>query len=279
MKERNIIKTLLLDMELTYAIYYAFPSKREQYLSAKNIIHHQFCPCAAWKWDHQVSVHSIKITDDKKRFKKNFRDDFIVAEKLHELMNEADVIVAHNGDAFDIKHANTLFINHGLGPIPEKKSLDTLKAARKYFAFAGNDLDSLSKRFGGTGKNQKPNWYLMTDGDAEQINKAARYCRNDVRELDRVFVNLKPYMKDLVKIRTKTPNHYGIEHCDACGSTRLNNHALGGVGKGVYPRVRCTECGHEMKGDIKLWKKAQHEKAKKDRRFLRGIGTSSCIGN
>lgn len=264
MKDPNQIKTLLLDLELSYAIYYAFPSKREQYLSAKNIIHHQFCPCAAWKWDHEINKYNIKITDDKKRFKKNFRDDYIVAKKLHELMSEADVIVAHNGDAFDIKHANTMFINHGLGPIPEKKSLDTLKAARKYFAFAGNDLDSLSKRFGGKGKNQKPDWYLMTDGNAKQIALAARYCMNDVAELDRVFQNIKPYMRNLVKPRTKISNHYGVEVCDACGSKRLQNHGMCGAFGKRKPRIDCGECGHVMHGDIKLYKQEQNEKAKKN---------------
>ena len=259
--ERNDIKILLLDLELSFAIYYAYPSKREQYLSAKNIIHHQFCPVAAWKWAHEISRYHIKITDDKKRFKKNFRDDYIVAVKLHALMTEADVIVAHNGDAFDIKHANTLFINHGLGPIPERKSLDTLKAARKYFAFAGNDLDSLSKRFGGKGKNQKPDWYKMTDGDPKAINVAATYCMNDVAELDRVFNNIRPFMRNLPKPRQlpkekKELNHYGITCCDACGSKRIQNKSLGGIPPKLYPRVRCSECGHEMKGDIKLWRAA-----------------------
>ena len=264
MIDRNQLKVLLMDMELTYAIYYAFPSKREQYLSAKNIIHHQFCPCAAWKCEHEVSKKHVKITDDKKRFKKNFRDDFVVAKKLHELMTEADVIVAHNGDAFDIKHANTLFINHGLGPIPETKSLDTLKAARKHFAFAGNDLDSLSKRFGGSGKNDKPNWYKMTDGCPKEIAKAAKYCMNDVMELDRVYQKIKPYMKNLVKPRSKEPEHYGVACCDACGSKRIQNKGLGGTAGKMYPRIRCSECGHEMKGSMKLYNKVQHEKAKKD---------------
>lgn len=243
MTDHNIIKTLLLDMELSFAIYYAFPSKREQYLSARNIIHHQFCPCAAWKWDHEVSKYHIKITDDKKRFKKNFRDDYIVAKKLHELMTEADVIVAHNGDAFDIKHANVLFINHGLGPIPEKKSLDTLKAARKYFNFAGNDLDSLSKRFGGKGKISKPDWQALTDGDAKAINKAAQYCVNDVSELERVFHALRPYIRNLPALRTPG----GLSHCEACGSKRLQKRGFGFDGKKMYQRVKCMECGHEHK--------------------------------
>jgi len=261
MTDRNAIKTLLLDIEVSYAIYYAFPSKREQYLSPKNIIHDQFCICAAWKWEHQVSKHNVKITDDKKRFKKNFRDDFVVAKKLHELITEADVVVAHNGDAFDMKWANTLFRKHGLGPVPEKKTIDTLKAARKHFMFAGNDLDTLSKRFGGDGKNQKPDWKKLTDGDAAEIAKAAKYCMNDVLELERVFLELRPYMKNLFKPRDKKESsHYGIECCDSCGSKRIHNKGLAVDKSGKqYPRIRCNECGHEMRGDMKLYLKVHNE--------------------
>ena len=255
----NNLKILLLDIELTYAVYYAYPSKREQYLSAKNIKHHQFCPCAAWQWMHEVSRYVVKITDDQKRFKANFRDDFIVAKKLHDLMTEADVIVAHNGDAFDIKHANVLFINHGLGPIPEKKSIDTLKAARKYFAFAGNDLASLSKRFGGPGKSKKPDWLKLAEGDTKEINIAARYCKDDVRELERVFLAMRPYLRRLPALRPpKEPKQLkekrndwgGITECDACGSKTLQSKGAAFDGRKMYLRVKCTECGHEIRGKL-----------------------------
>lgn len=249
------LRTLLLDLELTYGIYLAYPSKKPQYLSDKQLIHDQFCTCAAWKWHDEASTYVIKITDNRKRFKANFRDDYIVAVKLHELMTAADIIVAHNGDAFDIKHANTMFRKHGLGPIPEKKSIDTLKAARKYFAFPGNSLDSLAKRFGSTGKNQKPDWAKMTMGDEKEINIAAKYCRNDVIELEKVFVELRPYMRNLVKIRDKKErNHYGIKQCDACGSKRFHSKGLETFNGKPYPRIRCQECGHQMRGDIKLWR-------------------------
>ena len=251
------LKVLLFDTELSYGIYYAFPSKKPQFLSSKNIIHQQFMPCAAWQWAHEVSRYVVKITDDQKRFKKDFRDDYIVAKKMHDLMSEADVLVAHNGDAFDIKHLNVLFRRHKLGPIPEKKSVDTLKAARKYFNFAGNDLDSLSKLFGGKGKNRKPCWFKLTEGNEKEISLAATYCKNDVAELERVFIEIRPYIRNLPKIRSPViKNNYGIIQCDACGSKRLHNKGLEGGGGKPYPRVKCSECTHEMKGDMKLWKKA-----------------------
>lgn len=245
------LRTLLLDLELTYGIYFAYPSKKPQYLSDKQLIHDQFCTCAAWKWHDEVSTYVVKITDDKKRFNKklpngerNFRDDYIVAVKLHELMSAADIIVAHNGDAFDIKHANTLFRKHGLGPIPESKSIDTLKVARKYFAFPGNSLDSLAKRFGGKGKNQKPDWAKMTLGDEKEINIAAKYCKNDVIELERVFTEVKPYIRSYPHLKG------GIESCHNCGSKRLQYRGGGFDGKRVYRRIKCCECGAELKGKI-----------------------------
>lgn len=241
MKPYDGLKILLMDLELTFAIYYAYPSKREQYLSDRNIVHDQFCTCAAWKWHHEISTYAVKITDDKKQFKKDFRNDRIIAVKLHELMESADVIVAHNGDNFDLKHANTLFRKHGLGPIPKRKSIDTLKVARKYFSFPGNSLDSLSKRFGSIGKNQKPNWHKMTDGDAAEINIAATYCKNDVRELEVIFNEMKPYMERFPSLRKRTERP---TECECCGSKRIHSKGTDFDGIKLYHRFKCIECGH-----------------------------------
>ncbi len=234
------LKFLLVDLELTFAVYYAYPSKREQYLSASNIIHDQFCTCAAWKWHNEASTYVVKITDNKRQFKEDFRNDYIVAKKLHDLMEEADVIVAHNGDNFDIKHANALFIKHGLGPIPKRKSIDTLKVARKYFSFPGNSLDQLSKRFGSTGKNKKPSWYKMTDGNAKEIDIAAKYCKNDVIELEKVFVKLKPYIDNFPRL----PDNKRPEQCECCHSKRIQSRGTNLVGQSLQKSFRCMECGH-----------------------------------
>ncbi len=251
------IKYLLIDSEWTFAIGRFFPSKKPQYIPARNIKYRQFCPNASWMWDHQVSVQSVSILDDPKQFKKDFRNDRICAVKLHKIMSEADVIVAHNLKEFDLPMLNVIFALYGLGPIPETKLIDTLKVARKYFRFAGNGLDDLLKFFGHDGKAEKPDWDLLTDGDAKEIKISVKYCNRDVKGLQIIFKILKPYMRtELPKIREKKAvDHYGINCCDACQSKLLTNKGLGGVAPRVYPRVRCNECGHEMKGDIKLWKK------------------------
>lgn len=233
------LKILLMDLELTFAIYYAYPSKREQYLSADNIIHDQFCACAAWKWLNEKCTHCVKITDDKKKFKENFRNDFAVASALHKVMSEADVIVAHNGDKFDIKHANVFFDKHGLGPIPPQKSIDTLKIAKKYFNFPGNSLDQLAKRFGFKGKNKKPNWYKMTDGDEKEINRAAIYCKNDVNELEKIFLRLRPFIQNYPALGRKYTKPCC---CEKCKSKNIapNGSVLRGVGR--IRKYICKDC-------------------------------------
>lgn len=257
----NDLKWLLADTEWSYAIYYGFPSKKPQYMPAKNIKHRQFCTNASWKWAHQVSVQSVSILDDKRQFKKDFRNDKVCAVEMHKAMSEADVIVAHNLDEFDMKMLNVIFAIYGLGPIPEKKFIDTLKVARKHFRFAGNGLDDLLKFFGHEGKADKPDWILLTEGNEREIRKSIKYCNVDVLGLETILNILKPYMRNLPKQRDKKElNHYGIKCCDACGSKRLHNKGLDGAAGKIYPRVRCAECGHEMKGDIKLYNKTHGKK-------------------
>lgn len=263
MTDPNQLKWLLIDTEWTFANGNFFPSKKPQFIAASRIKHRQFCCNASWMWDHQVSVQSVSVLDDRKQFEENFRNDKVVAVAMHKVMSEADVIVAHNLDRFDLPMLNVIFALYGLGPIPEKKMIDTLKAARNNFRFAGNGLDDLLKFFGHAGKAEKPDWDKLTDGNEAEIKKSIKYCNRDVKGLQIVLHILKPYMKNLPKPRVikqpklrKQVNFYGIECCDACGSKMLRNKGLENSGNKPYPSVRCMECNHYMKGSMKLWKAA-----------------------
>jgi len=238
------LRTLLLDMELSYALGYFFPSKHPQYMHARQVKHHQFIVCAAYKWLHETSRYVIKITDKPNR--RHIRDCRHIAVKLMELMEQADLIVAHNGISFDLKHMNTVFSDYGLGPPPEKKVIDTLRIARQHFAFFGNDLDSLSKRFGGPGKSTRPDWIRLTELDEEEIEKAARYCLDDVTELERVFLNIRPWVKRYPHIKERG----GIMECAVCQSTRLQKRGTDWDGNRQYLRVKCLECGHNNRGKV-----------------------------
>ena len=249
--DRNEIKFLLIDTEWSYALAYFFPSKRDQFIPARNIKHHQFCPCAAYKWLGLGNTTIVSVLDDKERFKRNFRDDYHVAKTMHEVMTEADVIIGHNGDFFDIRNLNVIFRRHELGPIPEKKTIDTLKAARKYFNFAGNSLADLLREFGLPTKEDKPDWTALTEGCPKAIKKAGKYCGVDVDRLEPVFLEIRPFMRKQHIL--KKPGQ--IKECDACQSKRVNCRGDTFFNGKIYKRVICMECGHNMRGDIKFYQR------------------------
>lgn len=244
------IKWLCIDTEWSYAVYYLFPSKKPQYAAARNIKHRQFCTNASWSWEHQSKVYNTSVLDDKKAFKKNFRDDRVCAIAMHKAMSEADVIVCHNED-FDLKMLNVVFALYGLGPIPEIKFICTLKTAKKHFRFAGNGLDDLLKFFGHKGKAQKPDWIKLTEGDPTEIKRSIPYCDTDVIRLKTLLKILKPYMKNLPKPRAPDGEFYGIVKCDCCGSKNLRYKGVGGRADKPYERIVCLDCNHPHKGKMK----------------------------
>ena len=62
------------------------------------------------------------------------------------MFDEADVVIAHNGDKFDMRKANARF-GHYEPPMPVQQ-VDTLKVARKYFKFESNKLGDLGEHLG-----------------------------------------------------------------------------------------------------------------------------------
>ena len=72
-------------------------------------------------------------------------NDLEIIKGIHKLINEADILLTHNGDKFDIKKLNARFIFHGLDPIAPKQSIDTLKIAKKYFSFTSNKLEYIAR--------------------------------------------------------------------------------------------------------------------------------------
>ena len=242
----------MIDTEWSYAVGYFFPSNRQQYIPARNIKYHQYFPCAAYKWLGFGKTTIVSVLDDKERFKKDFRDDYHVAKTMHEVMTEADVIIGHNGDFFDIRNLNVIFRRHGLGPIPEKKTIDTLKAARKYFNFAGNSLADLLREFGLPEKEDKPDWANLTEGCPKAIKQAGKYCGIDVDRLEPVFLEIRPFMRRL----PKTPIKNGrITECEACRSKAIADKGPIYVGGRPQKRIKCMACKHEMRADLKFYQR------------------------
>ena len=75
-------------------------------------------------------------------------DDTRIVKDLWILLDEADVVIAHNGKKFDVPKCNARFIVAGLAPPSFYKQIDTLDIAKKQFGFSSNKLDALAGYFG-----------------------------------------------------------------------------------------------------------------------------------
>ena len=182
------------------------------------------------------------------------RDDFDVCESLWQLLNEADIVVAHNGDRFDIKKMNTRFLLHGF-PEPEPyRSVDTLKIAKRKFAFTSNKLDYIAKATGGAGKLKHEGfnmWKRCLNGDAEALREMQEYNDVDVLELERVYMLMRGY--DHLHPNVSLYGDNTEIECPTCGSSNVKatgNYSTTQTDK--YATYRCQEptCGKISKSRV-----------------------------
>src|SRR4029078_8668904 len=92
-------------------------------------------------WLGERKMLSDRLTP---REAKNQNDKRIV-KNLWKLLNEADVVIAHNGDRFDLPKINARFLIHQIKPPSHYETIDTLKTARRKFGLTSNKLDYITK--------------------------------------------------------------------------------------------------------------------------------------
>ncbi len=185
--------------------------------------------CFAYKWlgEKEVKVYSSGTTSHRK-----------LITTLHSLFDEADIILAHNGDRFDIKMANTAFIESKLPPPSPYKTIDTLKIARNKFRFNSNKLNDLAIRLGVGEKVDTGGfklWLKCLQGDKKSWRLMEKYNKMDVILLEKVYLKLRSW--------AKTPE---IEHgmvCTTCGSKNIQFRGWNVNSVFRSKRYQCQDCG------------------------------------
>ena len=120
-----------------------------------------------------------------------------LVQSLADLLDEADISIAHNGINFDDRMANTFFITNGVDRPSPRKSIDTLRVARRKFRFPSNSLDDLGEYLGLGGKAETTYgsiWEDFISGDAEAAELMRRYNERDVELLEDIYLKLRPYI-------------------------------------------------------------------------------------
>ena len=231
-------KILLFDIETAPNLGWVW-GKWEQ-----NVIDYEkemyiLCYAAKWFEDGKTFVRALP---DFKEYKKDKENDLFLVQELWALIDEADIVIGQNSDAFDIKKVNSRFLYHGLTPPSTYATIDTVKLARKYFSFNSNKLDDLGKHLGLGEKVETGGfklWKGCMDGDKKSWDLMKKYNKTDVDLLEKIYLKFRPWHKNGPNIGMFRE---GLV-CPKCGSNNLQSRGVSVNKTTKYRRLQCQNCG------------------------------------
>lgn len=144
----------------------------------------------AYKWVGDNEVSFIRKAQAK-------GNDHFLVEKLWQLFDQADILVAHNGDSFDVKMATARFFELGMGPPSPYLTIDTKKVLAKVTRNYSNKLDEISRRldFGRKLDTLGFNtWLGCARNDPEAWERMEEYNIHDVVLLERLYQREIPWI-------------------------------------------------------------------------------------
>jgi DNA polymerase elongation subunit (family B) len=192
--------------------------------------------CVAWKWlGDKGKVEYVSELEGRG----------IMLDKVHELLNQADIVVSYNGKKFDIPTLNKEFLEGGYAPPSPYKQVDLYSVARGRFRFASNKMDHLARQLGLKTKLRHSGhdlWVRCMAGDRKAWLKMERYNKRDVLILDKLYYRMLPWITNHPNVTLYT-NAGARRVCPSCGSHKLQSRGLAVTKALTYTRYQCVSCG------------------------------------
>lgn len=248
-------KILLLDIETSPNRAFVWRLWKQN-IHLPQIISNWFILSWAAKWLGASYITSERLYEEEVYLE----DDKRIMKKLWNLLDQAEIIIAHNGNYFDIPKINARFLVNGINPPSFYKQIDTKIIAKNQFGFESNKLQHLADQLGIDGKMDTDFelWSKCMQGDEESLKYMEEYNRHDVEILEKVYLKLRPYIKGHPNMDMYYDD--SAPHCPSCGSTNLKLE----IDKKFYTQAiqyqlyRCSDCkslSRAKKGDKFIYKK------------------------
>jgi hypothetical protein len=232
------LKILHLDIETSPILSYTWDIWNQN-IGLNQIFRDWYIITWAASWEGEKKVIG-RMLPDFDLYNQDPHNDKELMASLWPLMDEADILVAHNGDKFDMPKINARFLYHGMLPPSPSKTIDTLKSAKKYFKFTSNRIDYINKFLGFGGKVDTGGMQLWLDclnGDMKAWRRMLKYNKRDVVTLKETYNKLRPYIKNHPNI------HSPLGGCPACGELNLVRKGYTYTPTNKYQKFVCKSCG------------------------------------
>lgn len=251
-------KVLIFDIETSPLKAYIWQhSVWKANVGEDQVLSEWFMLCWSAKWLFDGRIMSDRLTG---REAKDENDGRIV-RSLWKLLDEADIVIAHNGDRFDVPNMNTRFIVNNLPPTSPYQTIDTVSVARRQFGFTHNNLNALARVFGFKAKldTNFDLWKRCVDGDENSLRRMEAYNRGDVELLEEVYMKIRPWIHSHPNLGLYTESNEPI--CTNCGShnitktdkfyyTQTGKYELYKCSCGAYIRVRTSALSKEKRKSL-----------------------------
>lgn len=231
------VKILIIDIETTPILAWTFQT-RKTFIHQKQIVRDWTIMCYAAKWvgDNEIFFGSA---ENEKGF-----SDYNLLKEIWTLLDEADVVVAHNLNRFDKKKINARFLFHKILPPSPYKCVDTLECSRRLFGTTYHNLDFLSKFMGYEGKMEHEGFELWSRcmlKDKEAWKTMGEYNQRDVLELEKVYLDIRTW--DSRHPNVSIYNKDNAVKCPKCNSEKLIYEKDTTTNAKVYKLFKCKDCG------------------------------------
>lgn len=257
-------KILVFDIETSPLRAFVFQkSVWKANIADDQVISEWFMLCWSAKWLLSNEILSDSLTGNEAVDENDKR----IVGSFWKVLNDADIVIAHNGDSFDIPNMNTRFIVQGFNPPSPYQTIDTKLIAQKQFGFTHNSLDGLAKLF--KLGEKKPTdfelWKKCVSGDSVALKYMQEYNIGDVNLLEDVYLKLRPWIKNHPNIGLYLDSDETV--CSNCGSHDIEwvEDKFYYTQTQKYPVYKC-KCGN--------WGRSRKSALDKDVRKNLGVGLS-----
>jgi hypothetical protein len=238
-------KVLLFDIETSPMIVTVWGLYKQR-IPHTNVIKDWNIISWAGKWLNHSEVFGDVLTPEEAIS----GDDNRILNSIWEKFDEADIVIAHNGDNFDIKKLNTRWLLNGFYQPSKYRSIDTYKVSSGQFSFSSNKLDYIATL---TQNKQKIKtdydlWKRCMKGNKEALDEMFTYNKKDVVLLEDVYMVLRPWIKSHPNLGLYMETDENV--CPHCGGTDLSydgHYYTTTAGKFATIRCKCGAISRQKK--------------------------------
>ena len=231
-------KILIFDIETSPMEVFVWGLYKQQ-IPIQNVIKDFSLLSWSAKWLFEPEIMSAKVTG----WEAKNREDGSIIEGLWSLLNEADMVVGHNVNKFDVRKSNLRFHLNGLKPPMPYRTIDTMKHAMRVFGSSSYKMDYLNKIFGLSMKKSTTYdlWVRCVNGDEKALAQMLDYNQFDVVVTEELYLSQRPWMKSHPNVALYIDTDETL--CTNCGNEDLTWDGFYFTPAGRYKAFRCEECG------------------------------------